>query len=208
MPITNGYTTVAEVRGHIDDDSAVISDVLIERVINATSRAIDNYCGFPRRRFWKDLTPTTHRYVITGYQCVYVDDIASSAGLVVATDDGSGTFPVTWSATDYRLGPLNVDVNNTAYAYTKIEINGASKQFPNLLYGQPGLRVTGIHGWSEIPPEVNEACLLKAVSLLKRKDAPFGVAGFGEFGVVRIRADDPDVVDLLKSKVRHGAGTT
>lgn len=208
MAIVNGYATVADVRAQIDDDTSVVPDVLIERVINSTSRAIDNFCGFPRRRFWKDLVPTVHRYVVSDWSCLYVDDIASSAGLVVATDDGTGTFPVVWSASDYRLGPLNAGVNNSAFAWTKIEVNGAARQFPYLTYGQPGVRVTGIHGWSEVPPEVKEACVLKAVSLLKRKDAPFGVAGFGEFGAVRIRADDPDVVELLKSKVRHGAGTT
>lgn len=208
MTITNGYATVADVRGHIDDESSVVSDVLIERAINAASRAIDNFCGFPKRKFWKDPVATAHTYVIYDYQCVYIDDLASTVGLVVATDDGTGTFPTTWAASDYRLGPMNAAVNNLAYAYTKIDVSG-SRFFPTLDYGRPGLRITGLHGWSAVPDEVNEACILKATSLLKRKDAPFGVAGFGEFGTaVRIRAEDPDVVELLKSKIRYGAGTT
>jgi hypothetical protein len=208
MPVVNGYVSVAEVRNHIDDESSVVSDVLIERAINAASRAIDDHCGFPRRRFWRDVAPTTHDYVITSWGCVYVDDIASRSGLVVSTDDGTGTFPITWSASDYRLGPANADANGPAYAWTKIESVG-SRYFLSPPYGGPGLRITGLHGWSQVPDEVETACMLKVVSLLKRKDAPFGVAGFGEFGTaVRIRADDPDVVDLLKSKIRYGAGTT
>lgn len=208
MPVVNGYTTVADVREQIDDESSVVSDRLIERAINATSRGIDNYCGFPLRRFWRDPAPTTHEYVITDFSKIYVADIASRSGLVVSTDDGTGAFSTTWSATDYRLGPINTDSNGPAYAWTMLEVTG-TRFLPYLMYGRPGLRITGTHGWSQVPDEVESACLLKVVSLLKRKDAPFGVAGFGEFGTaVRIRADDPDVVDLLKSKIRYGAGTT
>jgi hypothetical protein len=41
--------------------------------------------------------------------------------------------------------------------------------------------------------------ILKAASLFKRKDAPFGVAGINDFGPVRITRTDPDVIDLLRS---------
>jgi hypothetical protein len=64
------------------------------------------------------------------------------------------------------------------------------------------LQVTAKFGWSAVPVDVEEACLLKAASLFKRKDAPFGVAGFGEFGVVRIRRDS-DVGELLNPYVRY-----
>ena len=209
MTIVNGYVSVTDVREHIEDGSSVVPVALIERAVNGTSRAIDNYCGYPRRRFWKDPAPTSHVYVTPDPYCrIWIDDVASKAGLTVQVDDGSGTFPTTWTPADYRLGPVNADANGPAFAWTWIEPTG-TKAWPTLLYGQPSVKITGIHGWSEVPDEVENACLIKTVSLLKRKEAPFGVAGFGEFGTaVRIRAEDPDVVDLLKHFIRYGAGST
>lgn len=206
MAVVNGYVSVADVREHLDDEDAqVIDTALIERAINAASRAIDDYCGFPKRRFWKDSAPTVHEYVVESTDVVYIDDLASTAGLVVESGE---TFSDVWTTTEYMLMPRNAAVHGPAYAYTKIRATGA-RYFPTHRLGKTTLRITGIHGWSEVPVQVQEACLLKATSLLKRKDAVFGVAGFGEFGTaVRIRADDPDVVSLLSNLVRYGAGTT
>jgi hypothetical protein len=39
--------------------------------------------------------------------------------------------------------------------------------------------------------------------VFKRADSPLGVAGFGEFGVVRVTQLDPDVKALLEPYRRH-----
>jgi hypothetical protein len=209
VAIVSGYCSVADVREHIDDSGSSIPTALIERAVNAVSRAIDRYCGFPKRRFWKDSTPTAHEYVVDYPGVLYVTDIASRSGLTVQTDDaGDGTYSTTWSPTDFVLGPVNADVDSWAYAFTRIEAVGA-RLFPTSRIGRSTLKITGTHGWSAIPDEVTQACILRSVSILKRKDAPFGVAGFGEFGTaVRIRAEDPDVADLLSTFRRYGAGTS
>ena len=67
------------------------------------------------------------------------------------------------------------------------------------------LQVTAKHGWSAVPDDVAQACILKAAALFKRKDAPFGVAGFGEFGAVRIGKEDPQVIELLQEYRRYKA---
>jgi hypothetical protein len=208
VPIVNGYCSVGELREQLDDEYQKISDTLIERAINAVSRAIDKYCGFPRRKFWKDVTPTTHEYVVGTIDALYIDDVASRSGLILQTDiSGDGSFGSTWSLSDFVLKPLNVEANGPAYAFTLIEAVG-NRLFPTAQNGRPTVRVTAFHGWSEVPDEVAQACLIRSTSILKRKDAPFGVAGFGEFGTsVRIRAEDPDVADLLGPFRRYGAGT-
>lgn len=210
MPIVNGYCSVEEIREHVTDtEFNTIPNALIERAINAVSRAIDNYCGFPKRRFWKDVTPTAHDYVTDNFDSIYVSDISSKVGLVVQTDDGNdGTFSTTWGVNDYSLRPMNADVNGAAFAWTSLRVTGA-RYFPVSRTGRPTVRITGLHGWSAIPDEVAQACVIRSTSIVKRKDAPFGVAGFGEFGTsVRIRAEDPDVADLLATFRRYGAGTT
>ena len=46
--------------------------------------------------------------------------------------------------------------------------------------------MTGVFGWPKVPRNVREAARLLAADHFKRKDAPFGVAGFSEYGPVRI----------------------
>jgi hypothetical protein len=203
VTIVNGYCTVQDVRDHVEDTKAVIAETLIERAISAVSRGIDRHCGFPRRKFWLDATPTTHTYFVSDLYEVWVDDIGDISGLVVETISGGVTD--TWTTDDYHLEPLNADASGGAYAWTKV-VSHNGRAFPRDFY-QSTLRIRTRHGWSETPDEVFSATLLKAASLIKRKDAPFGVAGFGDFGVVRLRAEDPDVGELLAPFRRYGAGS-
>lgn len=41
-------------------------------------------------------------------------------------------------------------------------------------------------------PQVRTVVLLQAAKLYKRRTSPEGVANFGDLGVIRIQADDPD----------------
>ena len=50
-------------------------------------------------------------------------------------------------------------------------------------------------------PEVQEAVVLLASRLYKRRQSPEGVAGWGDLGVVRIIANDPDIARLLEHHV-------
>jgi hypothetical protein len=49
--------------------------------------------------------------------------------------------------------------------------------------------------------EVQEAIVLLASRLYKRRNSPEGVAGFNDLGVVRIVASDPDIGRLLEFKL-------
>lgn len=197
MAVANGYCTTADLREQLGDDADTLNVALLERAINASSRAIDRHCG---RAFWQDSGVATRTYSPTVRDYVFVDDISTRTGVVVATGSDGITFPTTLVVgEDYILEPRNADkfasATSGAYAFWQIRlIDGAAFTVDR---GRPTLSVTARHGWSAVPDEVTEACILKAASLFKRKDAPFGVAGFGEFGVVRIGRNDPDVMDLL-----------
>jgi hypothetical protein len=201
VAVVNGYCTTAQLREHLADSSSTLTTALLERAINASSRAIDRHC---HRRFWLDTDVATRTYIVDDQLCAYVDDIGSRTGVVVKIGTDGTTFPTTLTVdTDYILEPRNADkyVTTTfdAYAFWQIRMVGAHRLYP--YYGHPTLSVTAKHGWSAVPSEVEEACILKAASLFKRKEAPFGVAGFGEFGVVRISRTDSDVVELLGTYV-------
>jgi hypothetical protein len=204
VTITNGYATAAELREHMGDTSTTLPNALVERAINATSRAIDKHCGYPLRKFWLDSSATAKVYRPDDPYEAWVHDIGSTSGLIVKTDTtGDGSYATTWDSADYQLEPLNADTVDAAYAWWRITAVD-EKTFPVSRY-RPTLQVTAKWGWSAVPDEVNEACLLKAASLFERRNSPQGVAGFGDFGVVRIsRYGDPDVIDLLKHFTREG----
>ena len=197
MPLVNAYCTVPELRDQFADASTNLSTALLERAINAASRAIDRYTG---RRFWLDTGVAERTYYVANPRVAYVDDIGSRTGLVVRTGTDGVSFPTTLaSGVDFILEPRNADKyasTGDPFAFWELRAIGAATFFCDP--SRPTLSVTARHGWSAIPAEVTEATIIKAAALFKRKDAPFGVAGFGEFGAVRISSRmDPDVVELL-----------
>lgn len=203
MAVTNGYATVANLREHFGDSGTLLTSALLERAINAASRAIDRHCG---RRFWQDPTVQTKVYRPDDPYEADVDDISTTTGLIVKTDTaGDGTYATTWASTDYQLEPLNADTEGTGYAWWTLAAIDRY-QFP-VHARRTTLQVTAKFGWSAVPDEVVEACVLRAAALFKRKEAVFGVAGFNGFGEVRIGRNDPDIVDLLHRfiKIRVGA---
>lgn len=207
MAVTNGYASVADLRLWLGDASERLDSGLLERAINASSRAIDKHCN---RRFWQDPTVSVREYVVDDCFHMYVDDISTSDGVIVKTDDGlTGAYAVTWTTDEYRLNSFTDGLSPTGntgapYAYTSVSAVGG-RSFPKDWWRgeRPTLQVTAKFGWSDVPDEVNQACLIKAAQLFRRKDAPFGVAGFEGFGPVRITRNDPDVSDLLMAYKIH-----
>jgi hypothetical protein len=194
VSVVNGYCTVEEVRGQLGDIGDKLNTALLERAVSAASRAVDRYCG---RRFYQDQAPVARRFDPVDVYCALVDDISTKTGLVVQTDNlGTGTYATTLDPSDYRLEPLNAEQYGPAYSWTRIVSQRPWLQSCTGPLSPPYLQVTARWGWSDIPDEVAEATILKAAALFSRKDAPFGIAGFGEFGV-RISRRDPDVVELL-----------
>lgn len=192
MAVVNGYATVEQVRAELGDDGERLPLALLEKAVSAASRAVDDWTG---RRFWQDADPVARRYRTDGRRRVAVDDISSTTGLVVETGPGDGTWDTTWTLDEhFELEPENADADGGAYAWWELVATGAHR-FP--CTRRRSLRVTARWGWSEVPVQVEEATILRAVAIFKRKDAAYGVADFGEFGPVRITRQDPDVIALL-----------
>lgn len=188
MAITNGYCTLAEIKAalRLTDNN---DDALLENAIEGASRRIDGYC----QRFFYQKAATVDLYTRFPYT-VSTPELASST-LTLSTDDaGDGSFSTTWSASDYLLNPTDTAV--TGLPYTRIVAVG-SKTFP-LFYDpdRPSVRVQGTFGWSAVPDDVREACVLLAMRGFARYNAALGVVGFADMAI-QVRAVDPDVRDLL-----------
>ncbi len=172
----------------------------IELVLDAASRAIDDWC---QRHFWQDGTiasPVARVFAACDTRAVDLgpfNDLTALVVPVVETDAaGDGTFETVWAATDIELLPLN---RPDGRPYREILAVG-SNRFPVATSGRTGrVRVTGVWGWAAVPGPVKTACLIKAARLLTRMQSPNGIAGVGDFGPIRItRTEDGDVVSLLE----------
>jgi hypothetical protein len=187
MAITNGYASLAELKARLGITDSQ-DDGVLEAVAEAASRAIDNWTG---RVFYA--TTATRYFTAEAGDLLFTDDLLTVTTLktISANSAGTRTYGDTWAATDYDLEPFN------ATPKTRIRINpGGRYAFPA---EAKGVEIAGSWGYAATAPDaVNEACLLQAARLFKRKDAPFGVAGTPETGTMQLPRLDPDVRMLLE----------
>lgn len=199
------YASVTELRdlANIGDNA---DDALLTVHIDAASEAVDLWCG---RTFVVPTAATARRFHAHDlYRLVLPpgNDISSTTGLVVATDDNDdGTAETTWTiTTDFELGPWSgVDLGGQASTpYTEIVAVG-SRTFP-VSGRRPKVSVTARWGWPAVPDPVKEATLALAHRrYLQARNAPLGVAAMGDFGPMQMR-DRPDLLQRLSQYRRVG----
>jgi len=183
------YCTVEQVRAELGDAASGLDATLLAKAVTAASRAVEDWCG-RSAGFALDAAASARVYRPTGREVAVIDDIGSADDLTVETWAGAWTV---LDADAYQLEPLNAD---TASAFAWNQLVALSACWP--VDGRRAtLRVTARWGWSQVPEQVEEATILRAVALFKRKETPYGVADFGEFGPVRIGQQDFDVISLL-----------
>lgn len=206
--VTHGYCTVDNLREQLGDlGSGNLSERQLVRCINAASRSVDEYTD---RRFWLDPAPVTQLFPVGGCEpeLWLPKDIGSTDGLVVSTSDGSA-YTTVWDAADYRLWPYGANVSGSTYGgWWKLESIRALRFDVRSGYSRTGylpVQITARFGWSFVPPQVEEATLLIAAQLFKRKDAPLGVAQFGDIAAVQIMRTDRHAQELLWPFLRDAA---
>ncbi len=197
MALGDTYVTLLELKDRLGDIGNEDDDVL-QGALNAASRGIEKFTG---RQFNDAGTATARVYRPDTHNRVQVDDFHTTTGLIVATDEGdTGVFGSTWTAGQYELTPLNGIVDGeTGWPYSKIRAV-SDRYFP--CGRRATVQVTARWGWATAPAAVKEACLISAVEIFKLKDAPFGVGGYTDFGIMRVR-DNPFVARMLAPYQRH-----
>lgn len=192
--MANDYCTIVDFKDWRGGPNDAIDDLKIANAISAASRGIDN---FTKTQFWKTPTGTVRLFDTCDTRRLRIGDAVAITE--VATDtDADGIFETVWAASDFQLLPLNPAAAPEPEPYTEIQAVGALT-FPRRTTTRSGLvKLTGTWGWPSIPAPVFQSALLLVNRLLKRAGSPEGVAGFDDFGVVRISArDDPDAVRYL-----------
>jgi hypothetical protein len=190
MAITNGYTTLAQVKAALRLTDS-LDDSLLEMAIESASRAID---GYTNRNFYS-AGSAARVFTPSDSFVTEIDDLISVTTVKSASSDDSG-FDVTFAPTDFQLEPLNGTVDGQATPSTHIRAIG--DYLFNQFNGQATVEVTGVWGWAQTPISVTQATVIQASRIYKRLDSPLGVAGISDIGIMRVSNRlDPDVAQLV-----------
>lgn len=195
MAITNGYCTLADVKGSLNITDN-IDDALIELAIESASRAIDSEC---ERQFFS--TNATRVYVPRDSFITETDDIVSITTFKTSSA-ADKVFDITWTTDDIQLEPLNGLAGGIPTPFTQVRaVNDYTYPISG---GEATVQVTGTFGFATVPTAIKQATVLYASRIFKRNDSPLGVAGFGDIGVIRVAKIDPDIASLISpyKKVR------
>jgi len=200
MAITNGYATLAQIKSFLSITDSV-DDTLLEDMIESASRSIDRIAN---RRFFQDAAPVARQYRVSSSEILFTDDIATTTGLIVQTDDDSdGVFETTLTiSTDFVMDPLTAAAMGRPF--TQITIVSNDKTFPIFpgLFSnglRPGVQVTATFGWPAVPDDISQACLILTADLYKRKDSPGGILGLGDLGAIRMSPLGRDVTQIVRA---------
>jgi hypothetical protein len=194
--LNQNYCTVEELKDGLGiTDTA--DDFRLGLAAAGASRAIDEITG---RYFWRGTD--TRTYIPESISRQSLDDLVSVTSLKVDRD-GDGVFEETWTqGTDYALEVAPAKYNPAAkgeqWPYTAAVVITGGRLFPYVWMWShlDRIQVTGVFGWPAVPLNIKNAALVVGAQIFRSKDAVFGVAGFGEFGVVRIQSN-PQVMWLL-----------
>lgn len=191
---TGDYCTVGELKQRIWPTGTTpdtTEDIMLQSIITATSRAIDNFCG---RRFYTTAADETRYFTTRDEEYLWPDlDIISITSIAVDYN-ADRTYSTSLDTADYDLLPDNADTDSKPWSYLRIAPLGTER----LPKHQRGIKIVGKFGWSTVPTAVKEACLLQGMRLWRRRDAPFGVISNPAGGDMRLLEHiDPDVQMLL-----------
>ncbi len=199
------YTSMEEVKSSLGatGPKAPDDDFEMQRACLTATTLINDLCG---QHFYKVTEARTYSY--GSIEHVFTDPFVK--GSVTALDldyDGDGVYEVHWTeGRDYRTlrydeqyNPRNIGEDRPHDYVQVILAQGAGGQFlPFTWPWTPAdrIKITATWGWKRVPQNVSHAALLLAVDLFKLKDAPWGVAGTAELGMVRVQSN-PQIMELL-----------
>jgi hypothetical protein len=175
--LINGYLNVSDFREEIGDERMFSTEAPYERAIGAASRWIDRHC---QRRFWLSPSPESKLVRATSRVSIRPADFPDPGVMTVAVDLlGDGTFTplssVLWQAEPFA--PEN------GWPYERITPTDAPCWPTDPQRAR--VKVTGIFGWAQVPPEVEQACSILARAYLNQGDVTGEKTGFESW------VDDP-----------------
>lgn len=210
MAISDAYATAVEYRaraGKTDtgDDATILAQ------LTAVSRYIERELG---RFFNQDAAVVTRYYNGNGQQRLYVDEIATTTGLVVKIDLDedyvfTGANEILTIVTHFWVGPYNAALGPEARPYTFLEIvpgNGVFSEWPIRrraaeVIDQPrSVEVTAKFGWPAVPAAIRELTIAITRQLRDMEEAGFTLTMQNIDAMVRLA---PSASVLLRDIARQ-----
>jgi hypothetical protein len=206
-------------------NSDTANDYEIQLAIQCVTNWINEYCGEHFYQITEARTYMNDNiYTLPIDALVSTPSIVSNT--VVKLDySGSGVFSTNWGApsfagspgsnptytfklgTEQRRDNWNINAAGVPRPYRQLQVlsglnnasSGPGEWLPFIwpFTFEDRIQITGTWGWNFIPPNVQNAAMMLAVDLFKSKDAPWGVAGIGDLGIVKVQSN-PWVVELLR----------
>lgn len=197
MAIGDAYATSGQYKTVVSKSSGD-DDTEIDRTLLSISRGLDRVLGRGATGFNKDDSVVVRRYPASDsfIKTLFVDDIASKAGLVVKVDDNQdGIAEVTLvETTDFDILPFNAALGPEPRPWECLSLptNRVSRKSWSVL-----TEVTAIFGWPAVPPAIVEATIqLAAIWRLESARATSSMsAGFDT--VIGTSKKAQDIVDDL-----------
>ena len=193
--VTNGYTTVAVVKGELGITDST-DDTRIDRIVTAVSRQIDDYLGH-------HAYPVTEtRYYRAQYPSFVVTD--PFTGDATVSWDFSGNWTQYVSMTNVLAWPDNA--SNHSRPYTGLQVR------PFYTVGFPlherGVQVTASFGHGEsTPPVIAEATIMQCAYLLRAQNSGGSpISGGSEFGQTLVAVGLHPFVKRALDPLRAGIG--
>lgn len=191
------YATLAQLKAQMGiADSNTTQDATLTRRLLSASADINSWT---HRQFGRTEVATP-RFFSGGQSGVDVHDFWTLDDFAITSYINGVVGVSAWDVSSLSILPLDGIVNQVpGWPYNRIETAHVSHPlYQASSYGWT-VQVTAKWGWAAIPDNVVTSCLMLAVTDDKAKDAPFGVAGFGDYAV-RIR-QNPMVEEKLKDYV-------
>ncbi|HRB03044.1 MAG TPA: hypothetical protein PLP26_06740 [Ilumatobacteraceae bacterium] len=204
MTIVNGYASGEDLAAWRGGATLTDTEPDIERAIEAASRWVDLYCG---QHFFA--VDEARIFIPSdGYALALKHMNPLTAITTLKTDDGSGAFATTWQTTDYELLPI-ASTAPQALPFNHVHaIGGQTFPIPmtTLTARQHLVKIDGTWGWPAVPEAVIQATIIVAHGIIARRNSPGGLAGGGDFGMVRVPGYvDPTARQLL-APYQYAAG--
>jgi hypothetical protein len=188
------YATRAQVKLRLGiPDSDTSRDTEVDAALATGADTIHRATG---RQFGR-AEEVSERTFVWGPSGLETDDFWTTDGLLIAE--------AAYSADTYALEPVNGMRDGVpGWPYEKIAYPYSVVAHPiyRAFRGMVSAVVSAKWGWESVPANVVEANILLAMDDMKSGDAPFGVAGFGDY-VVRLRAN-PRAAEKLAPYVKGG----
>lgn len=178
-------TTLANFKTFARVETASVDDVFLQAALDAAETTVRSTTG---RYLAVAGSATARSYVPNGSAILRFDDCTSVTSIV---DDGTTLV----AGTDYQLEPVNaLNIAGETVPYTQARRLGGV--WSSSTEGKATIVVTAPWGWAAIPSWAVSATLILARDIVQARDQVGGVAGFGEFGAVRVR-ENPMVAAIL-----------